>query len=382
MAKPCIAIGNMPCCGDDPTGRVAICGRMNTVVSPIDQRNELQRERLSPFRQTVLDWEGARVFLEVGRMKSFRGASQTLHQSINALRRKIDRLEKSVGETLLTRHFDGVRLTAEGERVLAAAKQMEAVTLNLMRGDNRLGSDHGEIKLAVTDGLGTAWVGPQLGAYRRAHPQQMVNLICGMHTVDVLRLEADVAIQFVRPKAKDLKIVKLARLHSLPYASKSYIAAHGMPKSLQEIATHDIVYQTADQVTPSEDVPETVRDVLQYGNIVMRTNSSATHYFAIVSGVGIGMLPTYVRCMGSSLIPLDLKYRTHHDLWLVYHPDAGRLRRVQQLIAWLVEIFSPRRYPWFSDRFIHPDDLPPVPGWHPFFEVVTDGIQATGPRNG
>jgi len=319
----------------------------------------------------ALDWEGARIFLEIGRTKSFRGASQSLHQSINALRRKIDRLEKSVGETLLTRHFDGVRLTAEGERVLAAAKQMEAVTFDLLRGDNRIGSDQGEIKLAVTEGLGTAWVGPRLGAYRRAHPLQTVNLLCGMPAVDVLRLEADLAIQFVRPKAKDLKIVKLARLHSLPHASKAYVAARGMPKTIAEMAKHDIVYQTADQVTPSEDVPEAVRDALQHGNVVMQTNSSTTHYFSVAAGVGIGMLPTYVRCLGSSLVPVDVKYRTHHDLWLVYHPDAGRLKRVQQLIEWLVEIFSPRRYPWFGDRFIHPDDLPPIPGWHPPFEIVS-----------
>jgi len=347
-------------------------------VPTSNERNTPPRFASASIRQNALDWEGARVFLEIGRTRSFRGASMTLHQSINALRRKIDRLETSIGETLLTRHFDGVRLTAEGERVLAAAQQMEAVTFDLLRGDNRIGSDQGEINLAVTDGLGTAWVTPQLGAYRRAHPQQTVNLICGMPPVDVLRLEADLAIQFVRPKAKDLKIVKLARLHGMPFVSRSYAAARGIPKSIAELAKHDIVYQNADQVTPFEEIPEAIRDAIQHGNIVMRTNSSTTHYFAVVAGLGLGMLQTHVQCMGSALVPVDLKFRTHHDVWLVYHPDAGRLRRVQQLIEWLVEIFSPRKFPWFSDRFVHPDDFPPIPGWHPFFDVAEDGTRTAG----
>lgn len=344
-------------------------------------RNVPKRQRLAPIREGVLDWEGARVFLEIGRTGSFRAASQSLHQSTNALRHKIDRLEKSLGETLLTRHFDGVRLTTEGERVLAAARRMETITFALLRGDNRIGSDHGEIKLAVTDGLGTAWIGPKLGAYRRTHPHQTVNLLCSMPAVDVLRLEADLAVQFVRPQAKDLKIVKLARLHSMPFASRAYIAAHGMPTTIAELAEHDVVYQTADQVTPSEEIPEEVRNALQHGNIVMRTNSSTTHYFAIISGVGMGMLPTYVRCMGTSLVPVDLNYRAHHDLWLVYHPDAGRLKRVQQLIEWLIEIFSPRKFPWFGDHFIHPDDLPPIKGWLNPYDVVANSVDlAAKPR--
>jgi len=43
------------------------------------------------------------------------------------------------------------------------------------------------------------------------------------------------------------------------------------------------------------------------------------------------------------------------DIWLVYHPDAKRVSRIQRTIEWLIQCYDPRRYPWFRDEFIHPD---------------------------
>ncbi len=68
------------------------------------------------------DWAGARVFLEVVRHGSFRAAAQKLGMSINTLRHRLSDFERQLGMTLVTRHVDGVRMTAEGELVLAAAQ--------------------------------------------------------------------------------------------------------------------------------------------------------------------------------------------------------------------------------------------------------------------
>ena len=97
------------------------------------ERHVPNEERLAPVEEGVLDWEGARVFLEIGRTGSFRAAAVSLHQSVNALRRRFERLEKSVGAMLLTRHVVGVRLSAVGERVQTAARQMESITFELKR---------------------------------------------------------------------------------------------------------------------------------------------------------------------------------------------------------------------------------------------------------
>ncbi len=347
-------------------------------MPPIKERRVPKPERPAPIREYGLDWEGARILLEVARTGSLRSAALVVNQSVNALRRRLARLETSLGTTLLTRHVDGVRLTPEGTRVLAAARRMEAATFELIRGINRLGSAAAsEIKLAATEGLGTFWIAPNIGEFRRRHPNQTVNLQFGMPTVDILRLEADIAIQLERPRAKDVKIMKLGRIHVMPFAAKSYVESHGVPKSIADLAGHQAVYQIADQVTPPEEYVADIRAAVEKGRAVIRTNGSMAHFMAVLSGAGIGMLPTYVQVVGSSaLVPLDFNYRSQHDIWLVYHPDAARLERVQRMIEWLTEMFSPRKYPWFGDRFIHPSDLPAMAGWDSTIRIAA----AEGPK--
>src|SRR3954464_11215310 len=79
------------------------------------------------------DWDAIRIFLEVARRGSFRSASDQLGQSINALRRRVSELEHHLGVTLFTRHVDGVRITAEGEEILVAARKMEGASFGLTR---------------------------------------------------------------------------------------------------------------------------------------------------------------------------------------------------------------------------------------------------------
>ena len=164
-------------------------------MQPLPKRGVPNLERVHPVHaQTTPDWEAIRIFLEVARRGSFRSASDHLGLSINALRRRITELEHQLAVTLFTRHVDGVRTTAEGEAILASAKQMEVASFGLIRArDRSVPSLSGEVRLGVTEGLGTFWVAPRLVEFQRAHPQLLVDLSCEMKSADVLRLEADAA---------------------------------------------------------------------------------------------------------------------------------------------------------------------------------------------
>ena len=92
--------------------------------------------------------------------------------------------------------------------------------------------------------------------------------------------------------------------------------------------------------------------------LVMRTNVSSANYWAIAKGAGIGLLPTYGSAIGARVEPLDIDgMHRPFDIWLSYHPDAGRIPRVRKMIDWIVELFSAAQFPWFSDTFIHPNEL-------------------------
>ena len=89
-----------------------------------------------------------------------------------------------------------MRATAEGEKIYHAALRMEAASFELLHARNSAEKDvEGEVRLAVTEGLGTFWLAPRLVEFQRANPKLMVNLNCAMKSADVLRLEADVSVQ-------------------------------------------------------------------------------------------------------------------------------------------------------------------------------------------
>jgi DNA-binding transcriptional LysR family regulator len=309
-----------------------------------------------PGRMT--NWDLVRIFLEVARIGSFRAAAEQLNMSANFLSKRISALESAYKTTLMTRHVDGIRLTPEGVQVLEAAKRMEDASFGLDRAlSQTTPALSGEVRLAVTEGLGTFWLAPRLVEFQRAYPGLLVDLKCEMRSVDVLRLEADVAVQLEEPGNPDLKRIKIGRLHVMPFVSPSYVEIYGMPKDEHDIRqNHRIVLQEADQ-TKGKEMYDKYAGREQLGFVAMRNNVSTAHLWSIAKGAGIGWLPTYVPALGDPLIPLDIGYKFELDIWLAYHPDAKKIPRVRQLIDWTVQSFDGRKYPWFRDEFVHPKDL-------------------------
>ncbi len=306
----------------------------------------------------MANWDLVRIFLEVARIGSFRAAAEQLNMSANFLSKRISLLERAYKTTLMTRHVDGIRLTPEGRQVLESAKLMEEASFGLDRAlSQTTPALSGEVRLAVTEGLGTFWLAPRLVEFQRVYPGLLVDLKCEMRSADVLRLEADVAVQLENPDQPDLKRIKIGRLHIMPFVSPSYVDIYGMPKNADDIRqNHRIVLQDADQ-TKGKEIYDKYAGREQVGFVAMRNNVSTAHLWSIAKGAGIGWLPTYVPALGDPLIPLDIGVKFELDIWLAYHPDAKKIPRVKQLIEWTVQSFDGHKYPWFSDEFVHPKDL-------------------------
>jgi len=306
----------------------------------------------------MANWDLVRIFLEVARIGSFRAAAEQLNMSANFLSKRISLLERAYKTTLMTRHVDGIRLTPEGRQVLESAKLMEEASFGLDRALSQVTPAlSGEVRLAVTEGLGTFWLAPRLVEFQRAYPGLLVDLKCEMRSADVLRLEADVAVQLENPDQPDLKRIKIGRLHIMPFVSPSYVDIYGMPKNADDIRqNHRMVLQDADQ-TRGKEMYDKYAGREQLGFVAMRNNVSTAHLWSIAKGAGIGWLPTYVPALGDPLIPLDIGIKFELDIWLAYHPDAKKIPRVGQLIDWTIQSFDGRKYPWFSDEFVHPKDL-------------------------
>ncbi len=305
------------------------------------------------------NWEGARAFLEVARNGSFRSASQVLHLSVNTLRRHVDEFEREVGFPLFTRHVDGVRLTTEGELLVDAVKRMEAASFDILRATDVGASMHGKVRMNVADLLGVFWLSPRLVNFQRAHLGLQIDLCCAREPRDVLRNESDLSVQLLRPSAKDLRIVKLGCTHFMLHASQAYLDAYGTPKTISDLLAHRIVLHASDNLPPLKDHIQRFLSTSPVNNMSFISNTSISHLWLIACGGGIGFLPTYTQAIGDMVVPIDVEdTRFALDIWLTYHPSAAKITRFRILIDWLTENFSPKKYPWFADEFIHPRDMP------------------------
>jgi len=245
---------------------------------------------------------------------------------------------------LFDRLPDGVALTAEGRSVLAAAQEMERASLGVRAQLDQEMSRRGLVRCAVTEGLGTFWIVPHLVQFSRANPHTIVDLRCSSQSADVLRMEADVAVQLARPDRPDQVVTRLGRLHIYPFASRNYVETYGLPKSAQEMIRHRLVHQTGPQLDDSPwprllGLPDFERLVIAC------TNASASHFYAVELGLGIGALPTYAMPLGADLVPVDVGFQHHMDIWMTYHLDIRSVKRVAVFIDWLRSLFDAKKFP-------------------------------------
>ncbi len=330
-------------------------------MRPLLERGVPQEEHQRIGFSGLTDWDAARVFLEVVRCGSFRSAAERLELSINVVRRRIDDFERQIGATLFTRDVHGTRLTDEGSLVVSAVERMEAASFDLLRAGSSVANTlSGEVRVAVTEGLGTFWLAPRLVEFQQSFPNILVDLHCAMRSADVSRHEADIAIHLTRPASLDVKLIRLGRIHLMFFASQRYIDIFGAPRTAADLSRHRLVVQVADQIAAKEVFESWFPGQSLHDTLVMKTNVSSANYWAVANGAGVGVFPTYACALGGNIVPLEVELNRPFDIWLSYHPGSGRIPRIRRMIDWLVEAFNPAKFPWFKDEFIHPNELKAV----------------------
>ena len=305
-----------------------------------------------------LDWSMLRHFVDVADAGSFLKAAGKSGMALNTLRRSIDRLEDQLGFRVFIRTTYGVRLTHEGRRLVVAARDMSKSFDDVIRvAAGAAGSMSGPVRLAVTEGLGTYWLVPQLVRFVDAHAGQSghtrVELQCAMRSVDIMRLEADISIQLEEPNNPDLIKRQIGWLHLTSFASPEYLDRFGRPKMLVEIAAHRIVAQETQQLG-QYNLDQIFGPGAQERMALITTNFSSAHYWAVAKGGGIGVLPSYARLVGARLEYVDVGYAMRVPIWMAIHPELQKSARHRRFLDWLAEVFSAERYPWFGQKYIDP----------------------------
>jgi DNA-binding transcriptional LysR family regulator len=193
----------------------------------------------------------------------------------------------------------------------------------------------GAVRITASEMIGAHVLPPILTAFRREHPEVVIELVLSNRTEDLLRREADIAIRMVRPAQGALVARGLGDIALGLHARADYLAAHPAPKSLADLKDHTLIGY--DQETPA------IRALLRGGlpltrdMFALRTDSDLGQYAAISAGFGLGACQ-YGLARRDGLIPvLSDAFGFDLPIWVVMHEDLKGVRRMRLLFDALAE---------------------------------------------
>ncbi|MAD95385.1 MAG: LysR family transcriptional regulator [Rhodobacteraceae bacterium] len=277
-----------------------------------------------------MDWDKLRIFHSVADAGSLTHAGESLHLSQSAVSRQIRALEESLSVTLFHRHARGLILTEQGELLFAAtsdmSKKLDNAEARIRDSEDEVS---GELKVTTTVGFGTLWLAPRIGRLYDQFPDLKIDLLLEERVLDLPMREADIAIRMKEPSQADLVRRRLMNVNMRLYASDSYFKKRDMPKDFEDLRNHRIISQslTSQQVSASLNW---MRPLLSGEH---SSHLTVNNYFgvlqAVLFGVGIGVLPSYVTADFPHLIRiLPEEESSQVPVYLAYPEELRHSKRV------------------------------------------------------
>lgn len=220
----------------------------------------------APERQDLLD--GIAVFVEVVRLSGFARAAEQLGLTRSAVGKAVARLEARLSTRLFHRSTRVQSLTDDGkvyyEHCLRAMAEMQAAQAQLELARHEVA---GRLNVSMPVLFGRHCIAPVLLTLAQQHPQLELHLSFSDRPVDILAEGFDLAIRMgaLGAESEGLRARKLLDLRKVVCASPAYLAAHGVPQTVAELAAHNILHyrrgerihtwQMRDSVGKVDDVP-------------------------------------------------------------------------------------------------------------------------------
>ncbi|MGQ3676579.1 LysR family transcriptional regulator [Xanthobacter sp. TB0139] len=299
--------------------------------------------------QGDFDWSDLRFFLAVARAGRLTVAAARLGVEHSTVSRRIAALENSFSAKLFDRSPRGYGLTAAGERLLAAAENMESLALAAQGaiGGADLGVA-GTVRIGVPDGFGTLFLAPRIGELARQHPDLDIQLLAMPRLFSLSRREADIAISLSRPAAGRLHARKLCDYRLRLYAARGYLARHGEITSRAQLSSHPFIGYVDELIyAPELDyAPQVARDL----RIRIKSSSLVAQLFATRGGAGVCVLPCFMGDLfagpdETALVPvLPQEVSLTRSFWLITHSDMRDLARVRVAAEFIVEVAQKGRH--------------------------------------
>jgi len=189
-----------------------------------------------------LDRSDLELVLAVRLHGSLVKAARALQLAPPVVTKRLSALESHLGVRLFQRTTRRVSPTTEGHALCDRAAELLSGFVALedeLR--ERQSEPSGTIRIACSFGFGRLWLGPLLAEFHARYPTVRLDLQLCEQLPDLANESFDAAIWLWHPPvhiAADWVSRKLAANQRVLVASPAYLAQHGTPKTLEDLASH------------------------------------------------------------------------------------------------------------------------------------------------
>jgi len=279
------------------------------------------------------DPDDLRYVLAIARAGSLIAAARELGVDKATVIRRIDALEEALGRRVVERAPRGWVLTAVGNAVADAAREVEGVLdrLSTAVADD----DGGVVRLTAPAFFARQFLIPEMGHFRQAHPRVELRLVTSNALLDLGRREADIAVRNVRPDKGNFVTRPLGILGHGVYAARSYIERRGLPSSRGELKSHHLLgYESKLLFQPS------LQWIAELGlPVALRVTDTLTLLDGVKAGLGIAALPCAIGETDPELVRLDVCGRGSDDIVCVYPEELRDAPRIRAGVEWLADLW-------------------------------------------
>lgn len=298
-------------------------------------------------RSAALAIDDFALFARVAELRNLSAVARERAVPPSQVSRALARMEKLCGARLVHRSTHGLSLTEEGDslalhgaQVLAAAQALDASL------DERQGEPSGLVRLATSPTMALLLM-PAIEPLLSKHPRLRIEIAADDRIVDMAREGIDIALRTGTPSSDGLVARVIGQHQRALYAAPAYLARHGEPYSVADLARHRLIANSANPVLNRWPfvVDGQAQEIKVSGTL--RTDNTGIVLAMALAGLGIARMNRAVaaphRTAGRLQLLLDgITPNPSNPIYAVMLPDRQRLPKVRACVdhfaAWMSEM--------------------------------------------
>jgi DNA-binding transcriptional LysR family regulator len=255
--------------------------------------------------------------------RSFTQAGLRLNVSKASVSARIKDLEQTVGVPLVRRTTRSVTLTEAGLRLVDDTQASFAqIEQSFLRARDSAGAPSGLLRVTAPVAFGRQWIAELLPAFLRQYPDIRIEIALTDRVINLAQEGFDLAIRHTQLAPDTHVATVLCASGSLLVASPAYLASRGTPMHPQELTAHDCLlylrennthvwsFEREQKKSPGKSSSESSSESsgkstksAKSGKIAeclsvqvggpLKANNSEVLREAVLSGLGIGLLPDF-----------------------------------------------------------------------------------------